>query len=149
MSLGHVGEAAGVVPEQPIGVALLIRGEDVEIAVAIDVPPDRSDRPPRIANASGDGDVGESGSIVSEQAIWLIAKGGIPVQVAVAVIVDPGRLTADPTERDAKLRRDIGEPRTVAIVAVDPGPMRSGGKADVQVRIAVAVDIRPRVRLPA
>ena len=134
---------AVVVPEQPVGVAVLVRHEQIEIAVAVDVEPDRADGLARIADARLDGDVGEAAAVVAKQPVRLVAKGHEEIEVAVVVVVDPRDLTRDAGQVHAERGRDVGEVTAVAVVAIELVG-RAAHEADVEIEVAVAVEVAPR-----
>ena len=68
------------------------------------------------------------------------------IEIAVTVVIDPRGLPGDTGQVDADLLRDVDEPGSAGLVAIDlRGDLRIG-EADVEVGIAVRVEITPRGR---
>ena len=140
---GDVDEMAAVVPKQAVGVAVLVGDEQIEIAVAVDVEPDGADGLARIADARLDGDVGEAAAVVAKQPVRLVAERDEEIEIAVVVVVDPRRLARDAARREAERRRHVREMASVAVVAIElVGD--AADEADVQIDVAVAVEVAPR-----
>src|SRR5206468_11884468 len=100
---------AAAVPEQPVRVAVLIRHEQIEIAVAVDVEPDGADAFSCIAYARLHGHVGESIAVVTKQPVPPIAKRDEEIENAVVVVVDPRRVAGAAGDVEAAPRRGAGE----------------------------------------
>ena len=140
---GDVFETALVLAVEAVGLAFLVRGEQIEIAVAIEVPPHRADGLSRIADAGRFGDVDKAAAIVAQQSIRHIAERREQIEIAVAVVVDPRRLARHAVQVDADVLRDVDELRALRVVAIDlRGDLRIG-EADVEIGIAVGVEIAP------
>ena len=134
---------AAVVPKQAVGVAVLVRDEQIQIAVAVDVEPHGADGLARIADARLDGDVGEAAVVVAKQPVRLIAECHEEIEIAIVVVVDPRRLPRHADETEAERRRHVGEMASVAVVSIQlVGD--AAGKADVQIEVAIAVEVAPR-----
>ena len=138
-----IDEPAVVVSEQAVGIAFLVRDEQIEIAVAVNIEPDGAHRLARIADASLSRHVGEVSAIVAEQAVRLVAKRDEQIEVAVVVVVDPRGLPRHAREIEAERRRDVGEMPAVAVIPVQL-IRRASGKPDVEIDVAVAVEVAPR-----
>jgi hypothetical protein len=133
---------AAVVPKQTVGVAVLVRDEQIQIAVAVDVEPHGADGPARIADARFNGDVGEAAVVVAKQPVRLVAECHKEVEIAIVVVVDPRRLPRNADEMEAECRRHVGEMAAVAVVSIQlVGD--AAGKADVQIEVTVAVEVAP------
>ena len=67
------------------------------------------------------------------------------IEIAVVVVVDPRRLPRNADETEAERRRHVGEMASVAVVSIQlVGD--AAGKPDVQIEVAVAVEVAPRRR---
>ena len=88
----HVDEPRAVVAEQAVGVAVLVRDEQVEVAVLVEVEPDGADGPARIVEPQFLADAGEAAAVVAEQHVRRVAHRHEEVEVAVVVDVHPRHL---------------------------------------------------------
>ena len=86
---------------EAVRLAFLVRGEQIEIAIAIEVPPHGADGLARIADARRLRHVDEPAAIVSQQSIRHVAEGRKQIEVAVPVVVDPRRLARHAVQVDA------------------------------------------------
>ena len=145
--LGDVGEAPLVVAIQAVGVAVHVRGVEIEVAVLVVVEPDGADGLPRVGQSDLGRDVGEPAGRVAEQHVGAIAKADKQIEIAVGVDVDPGRLAHGAgTDRQTGVAGYVHE--APAIVAIEPqhrrGWCRGGREPDEQIGIAVGVEVSPR-----
>ena len=143
---GDVFEAALVLAIQAVGLAFLVRGEQIEIAVAIEVPPHRADGLAGIADAARLGDIDEAAAIVAQQPIRHVAEGREQIEVAVAVVINPGGLARHAVQHDADLLRDVDESRALGVVAIDLRGNLRIGEPDIEIGVAVGVEVAPRRR---
>src|SRR3954465_9173082 len=133
---------AAVVPEQAVGVAVLVGDEQIEIAVTVDVEPHGADGPARIADTRFSSDIDESRAVVPEQPVRLVAERNEQIDVAVVVVVNPRNLAGDAGDADADRRGGIGEVAAVAVVSIEL-VRRAVDEADVEIDVAVAVEVAP------
>src|SRR4029079_10095677 len=125
------------------------RGEEIEIAVAVVVDPHRLPADAAELDAQLFRDVGERASLA---VVAIDFRGGVrgrepdvEIGVAVVVVVAPGGSARLDVVRESDLRGDVRE----RAVVVHIQPIWPAAKADELIEIAVAVDVRPRVRLSA
>ncbi len=142
--LRDVLERALRLPEQPVGVAVHVAGDDVEVAVLVVVEPHGADRPPRIGESDRCRHIAERLAIVLKQRVRPIAKRHEEIEIGVAVVVHPHRLThRTGWNFEPRLGGRVAErPLGVAIQAQDRRA-RAGREADQQVGVAVGVGIAP------
>ena len=133
-----------VVAEEPVQIAVLIRHERVEVAVALHVEPGDADRLARIVDADLPADVDVLAAVVAVEHVRPIAKRDEQVGIAVVVVIEERRLPRRRDDVDAHLPPDVHE----ALAAVVPvQPVRHGRgtrKADEQIGIPVVVVVAPR-----
>ena len=65
------------------------------------------------------------------------------IEIAVVVVVDPRHLARDAREVHAERGRDVGEMTAVAVVVIEL-VRRAVDEADVEIEVAVAVEVAPR-----
>ena len=141
--VNDVDEVTAVVPEEAVGIAVLIGDKEIEIAVAVDVEPDRADGFARVADARFDGDIDEAAVIVAKQTVRLVAECYEQIEVTIVVVIDPRHLTRNPGQIDAERTGDVREVTPVAIVAIEL-VRRPVDEAEVEIDVTVGVEIAPR-----
>ena len=143
---GDVDEARAVVPEQPVQRPVLVRHEQVEPAVFVEVEPDGADRLARVVNAHVPGDVDELAALVVEQHVRRVAEGHEQIDAAVVVEIDPRHLASLALDVDAEVAGGVGE-APLAVVDIElVRHARTAGETDVEIEPAVRVRIAPRRR---
>ena len=134
---------SSVLAVEAVGLAFLVGREEIEIAIAIEVPPHGADGLARIADAGRRGHVDKLSAIVTQQSIRHIAECRKQIQIAVAVVVDPRRLPRHAGQVDADVLRDVDELRSLRVVAIHlRGDLRIG-EADIEIGIAVGIEVTP------
>ena len=84
-------------------------------------------------------------AVVAEQHVRRVTERDEQIEVAVVVVVDPRHLARFAHRIDAEGRGDVREVGAVAIVAIESvARSRAAGEADVQIDVAVAVEVAPR-----
>ena len=142
-------ETAVIIPEHPVAIPVLIRGKQVQIAIGIHVEPAGADGAPRLGDADFEGDVREFAVVVPQEPVDARTLGDIKIEVAVGVVVDERHLPGNAPQCDARRLALLDENGAAVAGLVDVEAIRRAvvaGVTDVEVDIAVAVDIAPRCR---
>ncbi len=143
-------ETTAVIPEQHVG-RIAKRDEQIEVAVVVNVDPRDLTRFAQRVDAHGRADVREmrAAAVVPIEPVARLRSAGEPdvqVDLAVAIKIAPRRGASVGEVGDPGRARHLDE--CPAIVAIQPVRLALL-EADEQIQIAVAVDVRPGVRLAA
>ena len=115
--LRDIGEGAAVVAEEAVGITILIRHVQIEIAILLVVEPNSTYTLPRIGQPNTRCDISEHAGAVAIQHVGAITKRHEQIKVTVAIDIEESRLThCAGLYRQPTGRRDIGESRTVVAV---------------------------------